>query len=215
MAAYFSTIERLYTKARESTLTLIPLLSRFRLQETNATPQLDRWVGYTPSAATPADEEDLVPIGGVDDDGKSLEEEMTMLSETKRQDLTVRFKKAADGVYVEAKRSAIGGMTQIPVYFYILLLALGWNEIIAAYIIYQLNLWGPMVKMAEAASHQAVEEGKKRLRDLLEPSDIGHHGMKYKNGTEQYEMSHVRSGRNATKINERDDDDEVEGEETW
>ncbi|TPX20499.1 Dynamin-like GTPase that mediates homotypic ER fusion [Coccidioides immitis] len=225
-------IEGLYTKARESTLTLIPLLSRFRLQETNATPQLDRWVGYTPSAATPADEEDLVPIGGVDDDGKSLEEEMTMLSETKRQDLTVRFKKAADGVYVEAKRSAIGGMTQIPVYFYILLLALGWNEIIAvlrnpvyffmlflcsvaAYIIYQLNLWGPMVKMAEAASHQAVEEGKKRLRDLLEPSDIGHHGMKYKNGTEQYEMSHVRSGRNATKINERDDDDEVEGEETW
>ncbi|KMU87386.1 hypothetical protein CIHG_05179 [Coccidioides immitis H538.4] len=128
-----------------------------------------------------------------------------MLSETKRQDLTVRFKKAADGVYVEAKR-----ILRNPVYFFMLFLCS-----VAAYIIYQLNLWGPMVKMAEAASHQAVEEGKKRLRDLLEPSDIGHHGMKYKNGTEQYEMSHVRSGRNATKINERDDDDEVEGEETW
>jgi hypothetical protein len=45
------------------------------------------------------------------------------------QELTVRFKKAADGVYVEAKRSAIGGMTQVPLYFYGLLLALGWNEI--------------------------------------------------------------------------------------
>ncbi|EEP78533.1 protein sey1 [Uncinocarpus reesii 1704] len=218
-------IEGLYTKARESTLTLIPLLSRFRLRETDTPPQLDRWVGYTPSSATPADEEDLAPIGGVDDDGMSLEEEMTMLSESKRQDLTVRFKKAADGVYVEAKRSAIGGMTQIPVYFYILLLALGWNEIVAvlrnplyffmlflcavgAFVTYQLNLWGPMIKMAEAASHQALEEGKKRLRDFLEPSEAGPHAARYKNSTEEYEMSNVKAPQ---RTNSGDDDDEDEG----
>lgn len=125
-------IEGIYTGARESTLTLIPFLSRFRLADTSAPPPLDSWVGHTPSSATTADEEDLAPIGGVDEEeGKSLEEEMTMLSDAKRQDLTVRFKKAADGVYVEAKRSAIGGMTQVPLYFYGILLALGWNEIIA------------------------------------------------------------------------------------
>jgi hypothetical protein len=123
-------IEGLYTKARESTLTLIPLLSRFRHSKTSAPPPLDIFIGSTPSTATPADEEDLTPIGGVDEDeGISLEEETTILTEAKRQDLTVRFKKAADGVYVEAKRSAIGGMTQVPLYFYGLLLALGWNEI--------------------------------------------------------------------------------------
>lgn len=66
-----------------------------------------------------------------EDEGKSLEEEMTILSDTKMQDLLIRFKKTADGVYVEAKRSAIGGMTQVPLYFYGLLLALGWNEIVA------------------------------------------------------------------------------------
>ena len=66
-----------------------------------------------------------------EEEAKSLEEEMTILSEAKRQDLVVRFKKTADGVYVEAKRSAIGGMTQVPLYFYGLLLALGWNEIVA------------------------------------------------------------------------------------
>ncbi|KAL1835385.1 hypothetical protein VTK73DRAFT_5692 [Phialemonium thermophilum] len=55
---------------------------------------------------------------------------MTILSESKRQDLVVRFKKTADGVYVEAKRSAIGGITQVPLYFYIILLVLGWNEIV-------------------------------------------------------------------------------------
>jgi protein SEY1 len=87
-------------------------------------------VGTPPASLNQADEEDLVQIGGVDEDeGKSLEEEVTVLSEAKSQDLAVRFKKMADGVYVEAKRSAIGGVTQVPLYFYGLLLALGWNEI--------------------------------------------------------------------------------------
>ena len=125
-------IEGAYTKARESTLTLIPLLSRFRSPQTSSPPPLDDWIGHMPPGATPADEEDLTPIGGVDEEeGKSLEEEMTILSEAKRQDLTIRFKKTADGVYVEAKRSAIGGITQVPLYFYGLLFALGWNEIVA------------------------------------------------------------------------------------
>lgn len=125
-------IEGLYTKAKESTLTLIPLLSRFRLAETYGPPNLPDWIGSAPASVDPKDEEDLTPIGGVDEeDGKSLEEETTILSEAKRQDLVVRFKKTADGVYVEAKRSAIGGVAQVPLYFYGLLLALGWNEIIA------------------------------------------------------------------------------------
>ena len=125
-------IEGLYTKAKESTLTLIPLLSRFRLAETYAPPDLPDWIGNAPGSVDPKDEEDLTPIGGVDEEeGKSLEEEMTILSEAKRQDLVVRFKKTADGVYVEAKRSAIGGVAQVPLYFYGLLLALGWNEIVA------------------------------------------------------------------------------------
>lgn len=125
-------IEGIYTKARESTLMLIPLLSRFHLPQTSSPPPLDEWIGNTPASVTPEDEEDITPIGGVDEeDGKSLEEETTILSEGKRQDIGVRFKKAADGVYVEAKRSAIGGMTQVPLYFYGILLALGWNEILA------------------------------------------------------------------------------------
>lgn len=123
-------IEGVYTKARESTLTLIPILSRFNLASTGSPPPLAAWIGRAPESVTPDDEEDLAPIGGIDgEDGESLEEEMTVLSEAKRQDLVVRFKKTADGVYVEAKRSAIGGISQVPLYFYGLLLALGWNEI--------------------------------------------------------------------------------------
>jgi hypothetical protein len=238
-------IEGLYTKARESTLTLIPLLSRFRHSETGQPPPLDQWIGPTPATATAADEEDLTPIGGVDEDeGKSLEEETTILNEAKRQDLTVRFKKAADGVYVEAKRSAIGGMTQVPLYFYGLLLALGWNEIVAgklylsnidlrptnlfpvlrnpvyfmfliilgigAYVTYTLNLWGPMLKMANAASAQALDEGKKRLREFLEESPAARQAMAM-SGRDEYEMKPLNSSRSAkVKTDGADDDEDVE-----
>ncbi|KAB8231468.1 dynamin-like GTPase SEY1 [Aspergillus alliaceus] len=223
-------IEGIYTRARESTLTLIPLLSKFKLAETSAPPPLDRWIGHTPSSATPADEEDLSPIGGVDEDeGKSLEEEMTIVSDAKRQELTVRFKKAADGVYVEAKRSAIGGMTQVPLYFYGILLALGWNEIIAVlrnpvyffllfvcavgvYVTYQLNLWGPIIKMTEAASNQAVAEGKKRLREFLESSDTGRQAIAMSTpggsgrGVEEHEMSRLnKQGKSAVADDDVDD----------
>ena len=129
-------IESIYTRARESTLTIIPLLSRFVLSKTSSPPPLDAWIGTPPSSVTPADEEDLLPIGGVDvEENKTLEEETTVLSDAKQQDLTARFKKTADGVYIEAKRSAIGGITQVPFYFYVLLLLLGWNEIVAGKVI--------------------------------------------------------------------------------
>ena len=240
-------IEGIYAKARESTLTLIPLLSRFQLSHTHDPPPLDDWIGNAPSSVTPADEEDLTPIGGVDEDeGKSLEEEMTILSDSKRQDVTIRFKKTADGVYVEAKRSAIGGMTQIPVYFYVLLLLLGWNEIVAgkwcqdlkfypfhkspmadtppvlrnplyfmtllilgagAYVTYTLNLWGPMLQMANAASAQALEEGKKRLREFLEASDTGRQAMAM-SGHDEYKMQTLNGNGKAAAPGE-DDDDEI------
>ncbi|KAI1362523.1 RHD3/Sey1 [Xylaria arbuscula] len=182
-------IEGIYTRARESTLTLIPLLSRFRLSTTYAPPDLPAFVGHQPAGVEPEDEDDLTPIGGVDEeDGKSLEEEMTVLSEGKRQDLVVRFKKMADGVYVEAKRSAIGGVSQVPLYFYGILLALGWNELLTVlrnpilflllivvsggiYVAYNLNLLGPMMQMTNAAWNQAIEIGKQRLREFLENNE--------------------------------------------
>ncbi|KAL6720082.1 Dynamin-like GTPase that mediates homotypic ER fusion [Lecanora helva] len=216
-------IEAVYTKARESTLTLIPLLSRFQSSRTSVPPPLDDWIGNAPPEAAPADEEDLTPIGGVDEEeGKSLEEEMTVLSDAKRQDITVRFKKMADGVYVEAKRSAIGGITQVPLYFYGLLLALGWNEIVAvlrnpvyfiflimlgagAYVTYTLNLWGPMYQMANAASVQALEEGKKRLREFLEASEGGRQAMAM-SSQDDVQMRKLNGHGRAAPVDDEDDD---------
>ena len=125
-------MDGLFQQARSSTLTLIPLLSKIRNSQTGSPPPLNDWIGSAPASATAADEEDLVPIGGVDEEeGKSLEEETTLLSEPKRQDLTVRFKKAAEGVFMEAKLSTVSGIQSVPLYFYVILLALGWNELVA------------------------------------------------------------------------------------
>ncbi|KAH6620622.1 protein SEY1 [Chaetomium sp. MPI-SDFR-AT-0129] len=224
-------IEGVYTRARESTLSLIPLLARFRLAETYAAPDLPAFVGVQPAGVEPEDEEDLLPIGGVDEEeGKSLEEEMTVLSESKRQDLVVRFKKMADGVYVEAKRSAIGGITQVPLYFYVVLLVLGWNEIVmvlrnpilfmlilvmggGTYVAYTLNLLGPMMQMANAASNQAVEIGKEKLRDFLESNETvrqaiamparSQNGTSHSNGISLDRLD--RQGKKAGVAEEEDD----------
>ncbi|KAH6235419.1 GTPase SEY1 [Parastagonospora nodorum] len=218
-------IEGIYTKARESTITVIPLLARFKLSKTSAPPPLDAWIGDAPASVTPADEEDLTPIGGLDEEeGKSLEEEMTVLSDAKQADLLIRFKKTADGVYVEAKRSAIGGITQVPLYFYGLLVALGWNEIVAvlrnpvyfiflilcavgAYVTYTLNLWGPMIRMGNAASAQALEVGKERLREFLESSESGRQAMAMSGNQPRGES--VRMNRLNGNV-KKDEDAEVE-----
>lgn len=46
-----------------------------------------------------------------------------------------------------------------------------------AYVTYTLNLWGPMLNMTNAASAQALEEGKRRLREFLEASETGRQAM--------------------------------------
>ncbi|KAK2683405.1 hypothetical protein RAB80_001351 [Fusarium oxysporum f. sp. vasinfectum] len=224
-------IEGIYTKARESTLTLVPLLSRFRLSETYGPPDLPGFVGPQPNGVQASDEEDLTPIGGIDEeDGKSLEEEMTVLSEGKRQDLVVRFKKTADGVYVEAKRGAIGGVAQVPWYFYGLLLALGWNEILTVlrnpflcllilviaggtYVAYTLNLLGPMLSMGNAAMTQGVEIAKQQLRDFIANSDTARQavGMPAREDSDNISMDTLDSrGKKAnTTSTEKDDIDDI------
>ena len=55
-----------------------------------------------------------------------------------------------------------------PVYF-ILLILLG----VGAYVTYTLNLWGPLLRMSNAASSQGLEIFKEKLREFLETSETG------------------------------------------
>lgn len=53
-----------------------------------------------------------------------------------------------------------------PVLFILLCLLAG-----GTYLAYNLNLLGPMMQMANAASNQAVDIGKQKLRDFLEHNE--------------------------------------------
>lgn len=59
-----------------------------------------------------------------------------------------------------------------PIYFIFLILA-G----VGAYVTYTLNLWGPIIKMSNAAAQQALDIGKERLRDFLESNDAGRQAL--------------------------------------
>jgi protein SEY1 len=53
---------------------------------------------------------------------------LIIFSETKKLDLENRFRRDADAYYVEAKRSMVSSIAQIPMWMYGALVVLGWNE---------------------------------------------------------------------------------------
>ena len=94
-----------------------------------------------------------------------------------------------------------------PVYF-ILLILLG----VGAYVTYTLNLWGPMMRMTNAASAQALEIGKEKLREFLADTETGRQAMAMTSsggqGGNAYRMDTLDGlGKKATPAD--DDDDEI------
>lgn len=71
-------------------------------------------------------------------DGATLGEEesdfpwtLVVFRETKQWDLVAKFRREADAYYVEAKRSTVSSIAQIPMWMYGMLVVLGWNEAMA------------------------------------------------------------------------------------
>lgn len=75
-----------------------------------------------------------LPEDGVEDmahDDFDFASSLTVLSDTKCLDLVNKFRKDADAYYVEAKRSTVSSIAQIPYWMYGVLVVLGWNEAMA------------------------------------------------------------------------------------
>lgn len=53
---------------------------------------------------------------------------LVVFPETKQMDIQSRFRRDADAFYVEAKRSIVSSIAQIPMWMYGVLVLLGWNE---------------------------------------------------------------------------------------
>jgi hypothetical protein len=78
-----------------------------------------------------------------------------------------------------------------------------------AYITYTLNLWGPMLRMANAASAQAVEIGREKLREFVANSETGRQaiGMAGREDIDSISLNTLDSrGKRTTTVEDEDDD---------
>ena len=68
-----------------------------------------------------------------------------------------------------------------------------------------------MIKMANAASQQALEEGKKRLREFLEASDTGRQAiaMSGRGDGDEYEMSKLNGKGRGARVDDDEGDDDI------
>ena len=92
-------------------------------------------------------------------------------------------------------------MLRNPVYF-IFLIMLG----VGAYVTYTLNLWGPMLRMGDAASKQAIEIGKEKLREFLESTDTGRQAMAMSGREDGIKLSRLNGKGKAADDDDADED---------
>ncbi|KZW00220.1 root hair defective 3 GTP-binding protein [Exidia glandulosa HHB12029] len=164
-------IDGAFQKARDETVLLIPLYAHIAPKDSSLEFSLPN-------------ETDLTAADGDFD----FEESLVVFSETKQLDLTARFRKEADAYYVEAKRSTVSSVAQIPLWMYGVLVVLGWNEamtvlfnpmlftflimaVAAGWVVVQLNLLGPLLHVVRAVMNEIQNQATRRLREqFAEPA---------------------------------------------
>jgi hypothetical protein len=74
---------------------------------------------------------DTTPETLSSDEEFDFDASLVVFTDTKALDLTTRFRRDADAYYVEAKRSTVSSIAQVPYWMYGLMVVLGWNEAMA------------------------------------------------------------------------------------
>ncbi|WFD23561.1 Dynamin-like GTPase that mediates homotypic ER fusion [Malassezia equina] len=161
-------MEGLFVQARDATLELITLYATIAPSE----PSL---LAPAAHAAAAADETDA----------SSFEESLHVLSELKRTELGHRLRRDADAYFVEAKRSMVSSMARVPVWVYVVMVLLGWNEAMAiirnpvyctllclllagAYVTWRLHLAAPLCTVATGLAREVQQVAQAQLRAYLD-----------------------------------------------
>ncbi|SCU87352.1 LAME_0D09758g1_1 [Lachancea meyersii CBS 8951] len=108
-----------------------------------------------------------------------------ILTASQREKVLQNFKRQINTTVIEAKRSIIRTTTHIPVYVYALIAVLGWNEFlmiirnplfvtlllifgVAFYFVHKLNLWNPLLTLANSAVSETKALAKDKIMGFLE-----------------------------------------------
>ncbi|KAJ3368316.1 Dynamin-like GTPase that mediates homotypic ER fusion [Kappamyces sp. JEL0680] len=106
---------------------------------------------------------------------------LTMITTGRHVSIKERFAKEADSMYLEAKRATVKSKAEIPYWFIMLTIALGWNEFVAilrnpmltlmllvsaavTYLIFYTNMGGPVLQIAKATVGEMANQAKDQLK---------------------------------------------------
>lgn len=109
-------IDALFRKAKEETLAFIPLYAKIQPQDPSLLPDIPMAVD---SLST-------------EDNDFDFDASLNVLSSSKMETLASSFRREADAYYVEAKRSLVSSISQVPAWIYAVMAVLGWNEFIVS-----------------------------------------------------------------------------------
>ncbi|CEG72412.1 Putative Protein SEY1 [Rhizopus microsporus] len=130
-----------------------------------------------------------------------FEQSLIILGEGKQIDISNRFKRESDAFYLEAKRSVVATTAKIPTWAVIAMIFLGWNEFMTilkspiylvlfilcvsvGYVVYALNLWGPLERILTTVFNEATSMAKNRIAETVHASG---------SGRSQYEMKDFKT----------------------
>ncbi|KAF4597963.1 Dynamin-like GTPase that mediates homotypic ER fusion [Pleurotus pulmonarius] len=159
-------IDSVFKKAKDQTLEIVPLYSKIS--------PADSANSWTLSPSAPS-------LNSAEDDF-DFEASLVIFTETKVIDLTNKFRRDADAYYVEAKRSTVSSIAQIPAWMFGVLVVLGWNEamlvlfnplyftmlligLVSAYLIMQLGLAGPLYQVTRTVAAEVQRQATAKLRE--------------------------------------------------
>lgn len=183
-------VEVCFSEAKDYAMKALPILTIAKLSDdSEILPPVDIFnksleLKYEGAfVVTPAEEKvEIEEESDYDDEPTKCFAEV--LTEEEKNEVFKKFKKETDARFVEAKRSVVQHITQIPYYIYLVIMVLGWNEFIAiirnpfffsllillasgVYILYYLNLLNPAVALSQRLAEEAIVMAKAKLKEFL------------------------------------------------
>ncbi|WFD36186.1 Dynamin-like GTPase that mediates homotypic ER fusion [Malassezia cuniculi] len=160
-------IDGVYVAARDAALALVPLYARIAPESATYKEELETAVQE-------------IPV----DDELDLGAAVQVLTTLQCTEIGARLRRDADALYLEAKRSTVSGIAQVPVWMYGVLVVLGWNEAMAvlyspiyftllciglatSYVVWRLNMGGPIFTVVSAVVSEVQKLAEKQLREYL------------------------------------------------
>jgi hypothetical protein len=142
-------IDTAFRTAKEETLALIPLYSTIKPQDS--------------SLAFSLSESETGSTETMDDVEFDFASTLSVLSEAKQIQLADGFRRESDAYYVEAKRSMVSSISQIPIWMYAVIGILGWNEFIA---VIKNPVYFSLLLIAAAGTFITIQLGMVSLYDV-------------------------------------------------